>query len=60
MIALGNRLMTIARSGEPGCIHMYPIEFHAAIIAWPAVFSGRPLVVIAWRGVECRYMMRLG
>ena len=36
--------------------------FHTAIFAWPCSFGppSRAMVVITWRGVGCRYMMRLG
>ena len=39
------------------------IEFNADIFAWPCVLSDRPPALwwsITWRGVECRYMIRLG
>ena len=69
-VALANRWMTveaarqcnawnIGKSGEPGCICNW-MSFHSVIFAWP-VFFGPPshaLVVITWRGVGCRYMMR--
>ena len=53
MVALGNRGMMV--EAERQCakdrkewrapVHMYLIEFHAAIFAWPCVLSDRPPVL---------------
>ena len=43
-------------------VHMQLNEFHAAIFCFAMCSFGPPshaLVVITWRGVGCRYMMRL-
>ena len=69
-VALGNGGMTVEAARycakdrkeyrEP--VHNYLNEFHAAIFAWPCALSDIPssaLVVVTWRGVGCRYMMRL-
>ena len=43
-------------------LDMQVIELNAVIFAWPCVLSHRPPVVwwiTTWRGVGCRYMMRL-
>ena len=69
-VALGGRGMTV--EAERQCakdkdwralVHMAMLEFNAIIIAWPSVLSDRPPAlwqIITWRGVGCRYMMRLG
>ena len=62
-VALGNRGMTveaarkIGKSGGP-LVHMWTAHICLALCSF-----GPPslaLVVITWRGVVCRYMMRLG
>ena len=60
-VALGNRGMMVKAARQ--CVknrkewraleHMQLIEFHATALTCS-------LVVIIWRAVECRYMMRLG
>ena len=64
-VALGNRGMTVEaacqcakdRKEWRALVHIHPANF-----AWPCYFgpTSRALVVITWRGVGCRYMMRLG
>ena len=69
-VALGNRGMKVEAAQQcakdrkewRALVHMYLNEFHAAIFAWHCSFGppSRALVVIAWRGEGCHYMMRLG
>ena len=69
-VALGNRRMTVeaARKCEKdrkewrALVHMELNEFHAPYLLARCSFGppSRALVVITWRRVGCRYMMRLG
>ena len=70
-VTLGNRRMTVEAARQcakdlkewRALVHMYLNEFHGAIFCLPLCSFGPPsraLVVIIWRGVRCRYMMRLG
>ena len=64
--ALGNRVMTveaarkIGKSGEPWFIRNRVSRGHFCLALCSFGRPSRDLVVIAWRGVGCRYMMRLG
>ena len=45
-----------------GLMHVQMIKFNAAIFARPCVLSDRPPAlgwIVTWRGVGCRYLMRL-
>ena len=62
-VALGNRGMTVeaGKRGGPWCTcywMSFTQPFYLALCSFGQ--PSRALVVITWRGVECRYMMRLG
>ena len=69
-VDLGNRGMTVEATRQCAkdrkewrvLVHMQLNEFQAAIFTWHCSFGlpSHALVVITWRGVGCRYMMRLG
>ena len=70
-VGFGNIGMTVEAAGQytkdrkecSAMVHMYMIEFNAAIIAWPCVLLDRPSAIwciITWRGVGYHYMMWLG